>query len=160
MRLRRSPFILTALLIALTIAAFSCGGGNNKGSTPTPPRSQATQAQATATKGATAQPTQSSTAAVATSPAATATEGTRPVAAVGIADFAFDPQEVRIKVGGTVTWTNNGPSVHTATADDGSFDSGSLSRGESFSQTFDTAGTYAYHCTPHPFMKATIIVEP
>ena len=58
-----------------------------------------------------------------------------------------------------MTWTNNGPSVHTVTADDGSFDSGNISVGKTFSHTFQTAGTFAYHCTIHPFMKATVIVQ-
>jgi plastocyanin len=152
MRLRRSPFVLTALLIVLTIAAFSCGGGSNKGSTPTPPRSQATQAQATATKGATAQPTQSSTAAAITSPAAPTKVD------VEIVDFSFKPQEVTVAVGGTVTWTNNGSASHTATANDGSFDSGTLTSGKSFSFTFSTAGSFDYICSIHPFMKGTVKV--
>jgi plastocyanin len=78
---------------------------------------------------------------------------------VTIKDFEFTPATVTIKVGGTVTWTNNGPSTHTVNADDGSFDSGSLSQGKTFSHTFQTAGTFSYHCSPHPFMKANVVVE-
>ena len=76
-----------------------------------------------------------------------------------IADFTFTPPSITIKVGDTVTWTNNGPSAHTATADDGSFDSGNLAQGKTFSHTFQTAGTFSYHCTIHPFMKAEVVVQ-
>jgi amicyanin len=78
---------------------------------------------------------------------------------VTIKDFEFTPATVTIKVGGTVTWTNNGPTTHSVTADDGSFDSGNLSQGKTFSHTFQTAGTFSYHCSPHPFMKANVVVE-
>jgi plastocyanin len=79
-------------------------------------------------------------------------------AAVSIVDFAFQPASVEIATGGTVTWTNTGQAPHTVTADDGSFDSGTLSPGATFSQTFATAGTFTYHCNIHPQMTATIIV--
>lgn len=79
-------------------------------------------------------------------------------AAVSIVDFAFQPDSVEIATGGTVTWTNTGQAPHTVTADDGSFDSGTLSPGATFSQTFATAGTFTYHCNIHPQMTATVIV--
>jgi len=80
-------------------------------------------------------------------------------ASVTISDFKFTPDSVTVNVGDTVTWTNDGPSVHTATADDGSFDTGSLREGESGSATFTQAGTISYICQPHPFMKGTIVVQ-
>ncbi len=49
--------------------------------------------------------------------------------------------------------------AHTIVADDGSFSSGSLAKGATYSQTFSTKGTYKYHCGIHPTMTATIIVE-
>jgi plastocyanin len=79
-------------------------------------------------------------------------------AAVSIVDFAFQPASVELATGGTVTWTNTGQAPHTVTADDGSFDSGTLSPGATFSQTFATAGTFTYHCNIHPQMTATVIV--
>ncbi len=79
---------------------------------------------------------------------------------VNIQNFAFDPVTVNVKVGQTVTWTNQDNTPHTVTADDKSFASKPLSTGESFSQTFTTAGTFAYHCSIHPNMKATVIVGP
>lgn len=79
--------------------------------------------------------------------------------AIDIKDFAFAPAEIRIPVGTVVTWTNSDPVAHTATEPGGTFNSGNLNTGQSFSFTFDTAGTYAYICSYHPFMKGTIIVE-
>ena len=80
-------------------------------------------------------------------------------ASVTIRDFAFDPLAITVSAGATVTWTNEGPSGHTVTADDGSFDSMVIAPGSLFEMTFDTPGTYAYHCKPHPDMTATIVVE-
>jgi plastocyanin len=64
-------------------------------------------------------------------------------------------------VGTVVTWTNSDVVAHTATATNpqGAFNSGNLNTGQSYSFTFDTAGTYDYFCSYHPFMKGTIIVE-
>lgn len=78
--------------------------------------------------------------------------------AVTIADFHFTPPTTTVRVGDTVTWTNDGPSSHTATAKDRSFDTGTLSKGQSASHTFTKPGTYAYVCTIHPFMHGTIAV--
>ena len=68
--------------------------------------------------------------------------------------------EIRVRAGETVRWLNDDPTVHRVTADDDMFDSGPLEEGEGYSRRFDEPGTYAYHCTPHPFMQAVIIVEP
>jgi plastocyanin len=79
-------------------------------------------------------------------------------AAVTIVDFAFQPASLEVPAGTTVTWTNSGAAPHTVTADDGTFDSGALQPGSTFSVTFYTPGTFAYHCEIHPNMMATIIV--
>ena len=79
--------------------------------------------------------------------------------AVTISDFQFTPASLTVPVGTKVTWTNNGPSNHTATANGGAFDSGTLAKGQSFSFTFASAGTFAYHCSIHPFMAGSIIVS-
>jgi plastocyanin len=79
-------------------------------------------------------------------------------ASVDIVDFAFDASSITIEAGSTVTWTNLGDATHTVTADDGTFDSGELAGGETFSFTFDEPGTYTYHCGIHPDMIAEIIV--
>jgi plastocyanin len=76
-----------------------------------------------------------------------------------ISGFAFQSAAITINHGDTITWTNNDGVAHTVTADDGSFDSGSIAPGTSYSHTFSSAGTAVYHCTPHPSMRATIIVK-
>jgi plastocyanin len=78
---------------------------------------------------------------------------------VTISDFRFAPRSITIDVGDTVTWTNEGPTAHSATADDGSFDTGVFEAGETRSETFNQAGTLAYFCTPHPNMRGTITVR-
>lgn len=80
-------------------------------------------------------------------------------ASVTIKDFEFSPTSVTIDVGDTVTWNNDGPTPHSATANDGSFDTGIYGKGESRSETFEEAGTFSYFCTPHPFMKASVTVR-
>jgi len=80
-------------------------------------------------------------------------------AAVAIVDFAFQPASLEVTAGTTVTWTNSGAATHTVTADNGAFDSGRLAPGATFSQTFDTAGTFTYHCDIHPQMTGTIVVS-
>lgn len=74
-----------------------------------------------------------------------------------IENYKFQPDEITIKSGETITWINKDSVKHTATGD--SFDSGLLSKGSSYQQKFDNAGTYDYICTPHPYMKGKIIVE-
>jgi len=78
---------------------------------------------------------------------------------VTIADFQFTPAQITIDQGDTVTWTNNGPTPHSATAPGGSFDTGIFPAGESRSHTFNEAGTYSYICTPHPNMHGTVVVS-
>lgn len=83
--------------------------------------------------------------------------------AVTIRDFTFTPANVTVKVGQSVRWTNQGGTTHTVTADDGSFDSGSIGApgapdpygngsapGGSFTFVFNQAGTFHYHCKLHP----------
>jgi plastocyanin len=77
---------------------------------------------------------------------------------VTIADFQFTPASITIHVGDTVTWTNHGPSAHTATANNGSFNTGVLQKGQSASHTFNTPGTFTYICSIHPFMHGTVVV--
>ncbi|HXO86273.1 MAG TPA: cupredoxin family copper-binding protein [Gemmatimonadales bacterium] len=79
--------------------------------------------------------------------------------AVEMKGVAFLPSRIEVAAGGTVTWTNNDPLAHTVTADDGSWDSGTIDPGKTFSRTFTQPGEYAVHCTPHPFMKAVIVVR-
>jgi len=78
---------------------------------------------------------------------------------VSIKNFAFNPPNATVAPGTTVTWVNNDQAPHTATANNGAFDSGTLQPGQSYSFTFDKPGTYAYHCNIHPDMTATVTVS-
>ncbi|MBI0583046.1 MAG: cupredoxin domain-containing protein [Methanomassiliicoccus sp.] len=79
---------------------------------------------------------------------------------VDIRDFSFDPGTLTVANGTTVTWTNLDSFDHTVTFDNGPFISSELmSRGEMFNVTFDRSGTYNYHCSIHPSMTGTIVVE-
>jgi LPXTG-motif cell wall-anchored protein len=78
---------------------------------------------------------------------------------VTISDFQFAPASVTVNVGDTVTWTNNGPTPHSATSSGGVWDTGIMDAGQSGSHTFTEAGTFAYICTPHPNMHGTIVVQ-
>ena len=85
------------------------------------------------------------------------TEGTYNVE---ISNFAFNPSEVKIKIGDTVTWINEDSAPHTVTSDSGNeLNSPQLSNGQNYSRTFSNTGTFNYYCSVHPSMKATIIVE-
>lgn len=77
---------------------------------------------------------------------------------VEIVDFAYDPDPVTIEEGGKVIWQNEDSAPHTATADDGSFDTGTLEEGKLKSETFKQAGTYSYICSIHPDMHGTVEV--
>jgi amicyanin len=79
--------------------------------------------------------------------------------AVKIANFAFDPANITVPVGTTVTWTNLDSVSHTVTSDTGVFESGTLSHNATFSYTFNSRGTFSYSCSPHPFMKGKVVVE-
>lgn len=79
---------------------------------------------------------------------------------VAIENFDFNSDSITINAGDTVKWTNNDSTRHTVTSDSGStMDSDLLSQGESYSVTFDTPGTYTYHCSPHPGMTGTVVVQ-
>ncbi len=140
--LRLALFCLVALSALVFLAA--CGG------------------ESTGTGGTT--PTVGTT----NTPAVTATQAGNTQTVMIITDssgsFAFSPASLTIKAGTTVTWKNTTAASHTVTSDDGkSFDSGSANpiaaQSGTFSFTFTTAGTFAYHCAIHPFMKATIVVQ-
>ncbi|GEM_PF-2180998 len=78
---------------------------------------------------------------------------------VSIKNLAYDPPTITIPAGASVKWTNNEVfTSHTVTADDNSFDSGTLTAGATFTQTFNTPGTYNYHCNFHFSMHGTVIV--
>ncbi len=78
---------------------------------------------------------------------------------VTIEDFRFEPTDLNVTPGTVVRWTNQDAAPHTATAQDGSFDTGRLERDESAEVKFDKAGTFEYICELHPSMKGQIVVD-
>ena len=82
---------------------------------------------------------------------------------VAIRDFAFHPDSIDVPVGATVTWINcedTGQETHTTTSDSsGVWASADLNAGARFSHQFPSAGTFPYHCTPHPFMLGKVVVQ-
>lgn len=81
---------------------------------------------------------------------------------VEIIGFEFVPGTLDVSVGDSVVWTNRDLARHTATSEDwgmSGIDSGLLSRGESYSYTFEEVGEYDYYCVPHPYMKGKVVVS-
>jgi plastocyanin len=81
-----------------------------------------------------------------------------------ISDFLYKPEPLTVAVGTKVTFTNEDSAPHTATSGqspmgDGVFDTGTLKKGQSKAVKLTKAGTFAYYCAIHPFMKATVIVR-
>ncbi|GGU69904.1 hypothetical protein GCM10010502_21580 [Kitasatospora aureofaciens] len=81
--------------------------------------------------------------------------------AVTIKNFAFAPATLTVKAGTKVTWSNTDPDAHTVTSKQGSggpLQSTALATNDAYSYTFTQPGSYAYYCTIHPFMTATVVV--
>ena len=96
-------------------------------------------------------------------PAASAPADDTPVATdtIKIENFAFSPTVATVKVGTTVTWTNDDTDPHTVTSmDNGPIKSQTMQQGDTFKYTFTTPGRFEYLCTIHPFMTATVVVTP
>ena len=79
------------------------------------------------------------------------------VSKVRIVDFSFRPSSITISRGDVVKWRNRGDTTHTTTSS--SWDSGRLAPGDSFRHRFRRAGTFSYHCSIHPQMTGTIVVQ-
>ncbi|MEA3143682.1 MAG: hypothetical protein QOG31_1006 [Thermoplasmata archaeon] len=130
-----------ALLLALALAGCT-GATPGSTSTPTQPLDQG-MAPATGT-----------------SNGAAPTGGVGVEKTVSISNFKFTPATLSISVGDRVTWTNNDTPDHTATGSgDNAFDSGTIHTGAHFTQPFEKAGTYSYHCAIHASMTGTVIVQ-
>jgi amicyanin len=85
----------------------------------------------------------------------------RPPMKVSIVDFVFEPEELVVPAGATVTWVNadDVPHTVTSTASPPRFDSKTLRASDTFSYTFDSAGTYDYFCKVHPNMTGKVVVK-
>ncbi len=145
------------LALAFTAAIFLLGFVTAMSAAPA---SSSARTQQTAT--APAAPTTAATVTAAPTTAATVTAAPTTAATVTMgaqgASFVFAPATLTIRVGTTVTWKNTSTVPHTVVGS--GFDSGVLMAGQSFTRTFTRAGTFAYTCTIHPGMAATITVVP
>jgi plastocyanin len=98
-------------------------------------------------------------------PAPQAAASTGIAGTVGIAEpadptqWGYDPKTFTVQTGQAITFTNRGKISHTVTQSQGAFDTGFIAGGESRTLTFDSPGTFAYFCQPHPWMQGTIVVE-
>lgn len=90
-------------------------------------------------------------------PAETKMDNTAKTVNVEIKGFAFNPSSLTVPKGTTVVWTQSDDMPHTVTGD--GFDSGTLSKGQTFSHVFDKEGTFEYHCSIHPSMKGEVTVS-
>jgi plastocyanin len=101
----------------------------------------------------------SAAASVSPNPLGAAAEAATPgKATIRIANFDFGPDTITVPAGTSVTWTNNDDDAHSVVADNKAFRSAPLDTGESYSFTFATPGTYAYHCGLHPQMHGKVVV--
>jgi plastocyanin len=130
---------LTTALVAIALGIASCGGGDD------------TTVTEGGSAGAEAEPQESAPPPSGNAPRAEKVE---------IENFSYNPDPVTIEEGGKVIWINRDSAPHTATADDGSFDTGDLEEGKLKSETFKEPGEFTYFCQIHPDMHGTVRVVP
>lgn len=136
--------LLAAAMVALSLGLVACGGSGSDSS------SEAETAPSGETESAeTTESTESEPA-----PSGEAAKSEK----VQIVEFTYEPDPVVVQVGGKVTWQNEDAAPHTATADDGSFDTGTIDNGKLGSATFKEAGTFTYFCQIHPTMHGSVEV--
>src|SRR4051794_33871600 len=136
--------LLLPVLVLIALALASCGGGDDTTVTETESEPAATAPN----------PEDESSPAETQAPTGKLERSVK----VEIADFAYDPDPVQVETGGKVIWQNMDSARHAATAEDGSFDTGTIEEGKLKSETFKEAGTYAYSCEIHPSMHGTVEV--
>ena len=93
------------------------------------------------------------------SPSGPSAAVTIPIGAQALGTGAFNPAQLTVAVGTTVTWTNTDVVSHTSTSNANVWNSGTVAPGGQFSFTFPTAGTFSYHCTIHPGMVGTVVAQ-
>jgi plastocyanin len=145
----RSKSLLTAALVALSLGLAACGSSGSDSTSSeaetAPPASEESSTEAM-------EETESTESEPAPSGEASKSEK------VDIVEFTYQPDPVVVQVGGKVIWQNQDTAPHTATADDGSFDTGTIEKGKIGSETFKEAGTFTYFCEIHPTMHGTVEV--
>ena len=155
------------VVVAYQHAQFMAGMvlGSGVGQLLPPPTAHGDGEHSAAEPTAAAEPAAEPTAAPAAEPTAAPAAPAPSEVIVSMIDFAFEPAEIRVPVGTTIVWPNNGQKQHSATAVDGSFDTGLYGPGVSRSITMNTPGTFRYYCVLHAppdgssGMSGTIIVE-
>jgi len=142
------PLFLAAL-VALSLGLAACGGSGSSSTSEaeTAPAGEESEAETEAESGE--EETGSEPA-----PSGEARKAEK----VEIVEFTYQPDPVVVQVGGKVTWQNEDTAPHTATADDGSFDTGTIENGKIGSATFKEPGTFTYFCEIHPTMHGTVEV--
>jgi plastocyanin len=130
---------LTSLLIAVAVTAALAACGSSADSSASTSSTTATTAAAGATSTTAGAPA----------------SGT----SVSIKNFAFTPNDIKAKVGDTITVSNNDTTVHTMTALDKSFDTGNIDVGKSATITLAKPGTFQFHCSIHTFMTGSVSVS-
>lgn len=106
--------------------------------------------------------TSSSTKSSSDSSASNSNQSAASAGAITIKNMMFTPPQISIQKGGTVTWTNDDSTVHTVTDDlnnVGGPSSGDIQPGSTYSFTFNKTGSFQYHCSIHPSMRGTIVVN-
>jgi plastocyanin len=137
--------LFAAALVALSLGLAACGDSGSDSTTnaeTTPPASEETAPEET-------ESTESEPA-----PSGEAAKAEK----VDIVEFTYQPDPVVVQVGGKVVWQNQDTAPHTATADDESWDTGTIEKGKIGSETFKEAGKFAYYCEVHPDMRGTVEV--
>jgi plastocyanin len=134
--------LLVPTLLAFSLGLVACGGSSDT-TTETRTAPAESEAEATETE-AESEP----------APSGAAAKSEK----VQIVEFTYQPDPVVVQVGGKVIWQNQDTAPHTATADDGSFDTGTIDNGKIGSATFRKAGTFTYFCEVHPDMHGTVEV--
>lgn len=143
----RSKPLLAAALVALSLGLVACGGGGSDSSSEAetaPPASEESGETSEAESATESEPAPSGEAAKSEQ--------------VQIVEFTYEPDPIVVQVGGKVIWQNQDTAPHTSTADDGSFDTGTIEKGKLGSATFKEAGTFTYFCEIHPTMRGTVEV--
>jgi plastocyanin len=141
--------LLAAALVVLSLGLVACGSSGSDSSSTEAETAAAGQESGTAEATEEGQTTESEPA-----PSGEASKSEK----VQIVEFTYEPDPVVVQVGGKVTWQNEDSAPHTATADDGSFDTGTIEEGKIGSATFKEAGTFTYFCEIHPTMHGTVEV--
>jgi plastocyanin len=146
--MKRNTWIMVAVVVVVIIAVVGLVMAKKKNTTTS---TTSTPSSTTQTPSDTTQTPSSSSSASSDS----ASQGS----SVAIQDMNFSPATLTVKKGTTVTWTNKDSVAHTVTVDSGAGpNSGNLDSGKTYSYTFDTAGTFNYHCQYHSNMVAKVVV--